>query len=343
MKKKQLDKGAVAEELLKSYFTERGYYVQRGVNVTHENTLITDIDIFLYRRTSHFNIERINVDIKNKKVSKALERIFWTRGVKDILGFTNCMVATTDRRKVVKDFARIHKVKLLDGDFMGVLKKSETVQALCDERLSEEEFRKLLDRDGIDKMDGSWANRFDSMKSRLIGESSFVRLIKTLNDFEFFLVEYLSKKDEEKEVALRMVYLSLSIVCVLADSLSLNIIHEDEKSRLAYFKNGFTFGNDTLESFKTVFRWLEKRPFFKQNDLKLESYFEESLDEIPSSIISEYFARQNVLNGLFDLSRVFNSLSFMKITNSPTRLPVECQSMIYVYMDYYGIDRKLLE
>lgn len=343
MRRKQIDKGAIAEELLKSYFLERGYYVLRGVNVNYEKTLITDIDIFLYKRSSHFNVERINVDIKNKKVSKALERIFWTRGVKDILGFSNCMVATLDRRPAVKSFAKQHNVKLLDGNFMSKLKLNESLAKSTMTRLNEEELKLLFDRGGMDKMDGNWYSRLDAAKSRLIGEFTFNKVIRTLNDFEYFMSEYISRRGEEKEALLRALYTILSIVCTLVDGLSLNVVNEDEEARLTFFKSGFAFGDEGLDGFRKVFRMLDTTPLVQSSDLNLESNFETSLNSIPTTIISEYFAQQGVLNGLFTASRFFISEAYSKKLSKPLLISAEHQSLIYLLMDYYSMDRKLLD
>src|SRR5690606_19633763 len=111
-------KGAAAEEALKRYFTDLGYFVVRGMSVIVGDSDVTDIDLWLYNRPSPLTRERINVDVKNKRTPQALERIFWAKGVQTVLGFDACIVATSDRRPEVVEFGRAHGVTVLDGTLL---------------------------------------------------------------------------------------------------------------------------------------------------------------------------------------------------------------------------------
>lgn len=74
-----LTKGPRMEELLRSYFLKTGYYVVRGVPFIYEGFDVTDIDLWLYSRTSSVSREVALVDAKNKKTPQAIERIFWVQ------------------------------------------------------------------------------------------------------------------------------------------------------------------------------------------------------------------------------------------------------------------------
>ena len=52
-----LSKGPKMEELLRSYFLKAGYYVVRGVPFVYEGFDVTDIDLWLYSRTSSVSRE----------------------------------------------------------------------------------------------------------------------------------------------------------------------------------------------------------------------------------------------------------------------------------------------
>ena len=88
-----IDKGARAEELLREYFLRNGYFVIRGAKVTFREEDVTDVDLWLYHRASEFSRERINVDAKDRDRPRALERVLWAVGVRELLGLERVMVA----------------------------------------------------------------------------------------------------------------------------------------------------------------------------------------------------------------------------------------------------------
>ncbi|WP_206206140.1 hypothetical protein, partial [Pseudomonas viridiflava] len=69
----QLLKGPAAEEAIRNYFLSIGYFVVRGCAFKYNQFDVTDIDLFLYGKSSAFSRERLNADIKNKKTPQALE------------------------------------------------------------------------------------------------------------------------------------------------------------------------------------------------------------------------------------------------------------------------------
>jgi hypothetical protein len=72
---------------------------------------VTDVDIWLYSRPSPLTRERANVDIKRKKTPQALERIFWAKGLQQVLSLERCVVATTDTRPDVREFGLGNVIK----------------------------------------------------------------------------------------------------------------------------------------------------------------------------------------------------------------------------------------
>ena len=108
-------KGNKAEESLRLYFLDAGYYVVRGVPYKYKNFDITDIDLFLYGRASALSRERNIVDIKNKKTPQAVERIFWTKGLQKSLNMDHAIVATTETNSAVLTYGKENDVIVLDG------------------------------------------------------------------------------------------------------------------------------------------------------------------------------------------------------------------------------------
>jgi len=147
----QLLKGPAAEEALRNYFLSIGYFVVRSCKFRFNRFDVTDVDLWLYGRNSPLSRERVNVDIKNKKTPQALERIFWARGLQIVLDFDGCIVATNDLRPDVREFGLQHRVKVLDGRFLGRLTKSGRSHQ---DRINEEQLMAELDQSSLGKLGG---------------------------------------------------------------------------------------------------------------------------------------------------------------------------------------------
>jgi hypothetical protein len=94
-----IEKGSVLEESLRAFFLRSGYYVLRGVRFRYASFDATDVDLWLYARTSAVLRHRTIVDAKNKTTPKAIERIFWTRGLQEVLGVDQAIVANRSPRQ----------------------------------------------------------------------------------------------------------------------------------------------------------------------------------------------------------------------------------------------------
>ena len=189
-KQENLFKGELIEEKLRLFFLESGYYVVRGIKYNFKDIELTDIDLFLYGRKSSLSRERINVDIKNKKVPKAFERILWAKGLQGLLRFENCVVATTDKREVVREYGKKHNIIILDGNF---LKKLTYV---TDNRISEEDILQSLStiKSYNSFKNQSWNIIYEKSKSRLLDELDFSGFNRTLLTLEYFLKKCFDKQ-----------------------------------------------------------------------------------------------------------------------------------------------------
>src|SRR5690606_35267267 len=114
--------------------------------------------------------QRINVDIKNKKSPQAFERILWANGLRELLNFDSCIVATTDQRPVVHKFAQLHKTIVLDGAFLSKMRSNSYPN-----RLSEEELTFKFAKHKSYKTFGNkdWRYIYEESKSRLLTEQDF--------------------------------------------------------------------------------------------------------------------------------------------------------------------------
>ncbi len=131
-------KGYQLEELLRAYFLRSGMYVVRGVPLQFEGDDLTDIDLWLYERPTGSSRRRQIVDIKSKLKPKAIERLFWTKGLFDLLKVDDAYVATTDNRPKLKDISTQLGISVIDGTDLDRISESEKVW--FPNRLNEEDF-----------------------------------------------------------------------------------------------------------------------------------------------------------------------------------------------------------
>ena len=209
------NKGQKMEEALRIYFLKSGYYVSRGVPFKYQGFDVTDIDLWLYNRTSSVSREISIVDIKNKKTPQAIERIFWVKGLQLAVKATNALVATTDKRPDVKDFGKDMDVFVLDGSFLNKIQKFEKD---IDNRITDEEFWILIGNYSLGKHDGDWKKKLIEAKSLLAIGLNFDN-INSLLDTAHCFIEQILTKPSQLEIALRSFYLVCSYIAVNMDYL----------------------------------------------------------------------------------------------------------------------------
>jgi hypothetical protein len=74
---------------------------------------LTDIDLWVYTRASVHARHIAIVDIKNKRKSKAYERLIWLKGLQFAVRADEAIVATAASRDDLKPFAARMGIKLL--------------------------------------------------------------------------------------------------------------------------------------------------------------------------------------------------------------------------------------
>jgi hypothetical protein len=227
------------EETLREYFLEGGYYVLRGVKYRHRTLEVSDVDLWLYQRVSLFSRQRLTVDVKNRRIPQALERILWSKGLQTCLGTDGAIVATTDKREEVKQFADLHHVILLDGRFSGKLRDR---YAGSSARFAEEELSARIRNSKSDRLGVEWLDRLVAAKSRVLSDLNFDGCNALLAELRYF-AEQIKAVPHRAETATRIFYHVLSVFLVTLDFVLLGLaFHEksDQQKRLA---EGLRFGS----------------------------------------------------------------------------------------------------
>lgn len=335
-----LPKGMALEEVLRDYFLKTGSYVVRGVPFVYENDDVTDIDLWVYSRASSFSREITVVDIKNKKVPHALERIFWVNGLKQATYSNKAIVATTDSRPLIKTFAKKQDVMVLDGKFLSKLVRN---QSLNEERLFEEQLSNLIDSYELQKVDGDWKNRMKYCKSILSKPINFDSCNSWLAEGKFF-AQLVLTRERERYTAIRCLYLICSYLALGIDFCMREISFLDPHERIEKLKEGFLFGdrgfagtNDLIKfSMNMITQYVEGGDVHAR---LLKQRFDSDVSNLPVNILAEYFAKTENINHMFQFAKTLEQMA-MQSKNPTLPEALDIKGYLYCLLDYWQINRQ---
>ncbi|ABM32493.1 hypothetical protein QRO11_07360 [Paracidovorax citrulli] len=334
-----LKKGPSMEEALRTYFSQAGYFVVRGVPFKYMGQDVTDIDAWIYSRSSPVSREIAIVDIKNKKTPQAIERIFWTLGLQKTIGADRAIVATSDKRPEVKEFGKRLNILVLDGNFLSKLEQKKR----WDERISDEEFFSLLSVNTFGKLDGDWRGRISYCKSLLSRGLSFDICNDLLSQGRYF-AEIAITRREHSSTALRCLYFICALVCICIDYLMRGIAFEESNERAALLDEGFRYGSRGKEGFDSTVNLsmgliTEYAAGGKALAGQIKFKIQGSLNQIPASALGEFFARRDVFGGLFGVAKELEELAMYRLFRDHAVASSLSKSVIGCLLDYWSIDR----
>lgn len=331
----QIPKGSAAEEALRNYFLNIGYFVARGCKCTYNRFDVTDVDLWLYARNSPLSRERVNVDIKNKKTPQALERIFWAKGLQTVLRLDSCVVATTDSRPDVRNFGLQHDVKVLDGKFLARLTKSAKSQQ---DRINEEEFLHEIDDGPLGRLSGNWRGRYELSKSRLLHSLDFDGCNAWLEDISQLLSDIGSGRPRW-----RLLYVTCAHLLIAVDFILREHVTSEHDQRKAVIDAGIRFGESGQAFTDKVIRMAASlvESVVAQPGLAktVGQEMKDQASQVRADILAEFFAKNT--SGFFDIALQLEAAGFATALPMPSMLPTSCQSFIGVLADFCSVDRKL--
>jgi len=336
-----LPKGYQLEELLRRYFIRSGYFTVRGVPFVYEGFEITDIDIWLYDRPSSVSRQRIIVDTKNRSTPKAIERIFWTKGLQQVLGFEQAIVATTDKRPAVSEFGREHDVLILDGAFVSRLQKSsESLEG----RLTEEQFVDLIGTYRPTKATGDWKGRFKAIKRPLAGNLGYNAINSWLIEARFF-AEQSQLVTTHSEIALRVLYVLASFIAIAFDFVMKDLAFSEPSAKLAALNDGLRHGSQGAAGTKQLIdlaTGLIEQYVPEQRMLapRIRERVARELNAIPTNALAEYFAKQSVSQELFSAAKELEAAAYNSEFALPSAFSPAVKGMFGVLLDFWEMDRK---
>jgi hypothetical protein len=331
-------KGPAAEEALRNYFLSIGYFVVRGCKLRYSRFDVTDVDLFLYGKSSALSRERLNVDVKNKKTPQALERILWVKGLQTVLGFEASVVATTDTRVDVRSFGLEHGVKVLDGAFLGRLTRSGRTHQ---ERITEEKLFEEIDRDSLGKLGGDWRGRYEASKSRLLDSLSFDGCNAWLEDAFFFLKEGIHL---QSSCVWRLAYFNIACFLIGVDFVLREHVAADHEQRRKFLDGGCRYGSAGRAYMEKVGKLASALVASVQPGLgdTVHRALAEQAEGVRAKVLAEHISKSQVASTLFDLAKEFESLAFSSQVQTPASLTTSAQGFLALIADFHGFDRKLV-
>jgi hypothetical protein len=339
----KLAKGYLMEEVLRRYFIRSGHYTLRGVPFVYQGFEVTDIDIWAYDRPSPVSRQRIIVDCKNKSTPKAIERIFWTKGLQEVLGIEQAIVATTDKRNEVADFGREHGVVILDGNFLARLEKSTDGFA---QRLTEEQFIGLLASYHPTKEGGDWKTRVKAAKKPFATGLSFNAINSWIHEGNFF-AEQTQVVLTHREQAYRVLYLLLSFISIGFDFVLKDFTFSEASIRYQYVDEGLRHGSPGMTNTNQVLRYAmglieHYAPESRNVATKVKERLKKDLDSLSTRMLAEYVCKPSVSQELFGVAKELEAAAYKTEFVAPNMLSSPAKSLLLLFADFWNMDRTKL-
>lgn len=340
MPKKYEKKGLTAEEALRGYFLNTGYFVVRSIPLNYKNYDVTDIDLWLYIRASSISRERTCVDVKHKRTPQAMERVLWTKGLRGILGVERAIVATTDNRKETRDFGKDNGVMVFSGKFLRRVINRFTLKT----RITKEELFTILSAPCVIDSKLNWRRWYRNLKAILINGLNFNGCNQFLLAIKLLLREYLAT-GKSSEIPVRLLYIIIAYFLISLDYVSRTVTSLVEDARREWLTDGLRFGETgrarTEEIVTMAQRLLAKSGkanLFSRPELKNE--FERQMEDYPAEILGEHFAKLESLKNLFNLAKIFEEQAYARVLVRPERCSSDMKAVIGLFCDFLRIDRK---
>lgn len=337
-------KGYELEELLRAYFIRAGVYAVRGVPLRLEGDDLTDVDIWLYERPTGSSRRRQIVDAKSKTKPKAVERLFWTKGLYELLEVDGAYIATTDTRPLLKEMSRRLGLSVLDG--ADIKRMADSDRVLLPNRISEEEMvTKIKDFDKSRRIKET-QNAYNDLKAALIdrfGGGTVNRALEHVAGFSDALVSC-HPKSIGAEVNLRLLYIAASISAIALDfsltKVSFKSADERRKTVLNVIRYGEEDESRGLEKVRIATALIER---YAANGSAVAQSVSQAIkadfSKIPAEIIADHILKSLKSDDLFRLARSLELRAFGSDLLGFDDLPTEEKSFLGVLLDFSGIDR----
>jgi hypothetical protein len=334
-------KGAVAEEALRAYFISLGYFAVRGLPFNYKGFDVTDVDLWLYMKTTTLTREMVCVDVKRKKTPQAMERVLWTKGLCEVLGVDRAVVVTTDNRRETREFGACNAVTVLHGNF---LQRVITRFSNTPDRIAEEQLVNDLKRPCVLDAKIVWTRFYRAAKATLLSGLNFNGCNQLLTRIHFLMQEYLAT-NKSSMPSIRLLYLLTSYLLIAFDYSSRLTTHLDMDLRKMSLAEGFRYGDaGRARAEEIVDTALQLLVETSTADLfsraKLKNEVDKQLSEYPAEMMAEYFSKPEALKRLFVNACEFEKAAYASQVIMPHQCSSEQKAVLGLLCDFLKIDRR---
>ncbi|MET4731880.1 hypothetical protein ABIE64_000571 [Thalassospira sp. MBR-102] len=344
MVSKSGEKGYKLEELLRAYFIRAGVYAVRGVPFQLHGDDLTDVDIWLYERPTGSSRRTQIVDAKSKTKPKAIERLFWTKGLAELLRVDGAYIATTDTRALLHEMSRKIGVSVLDGSDIKRMAESEKV--LFEDRIDEEKLEQKIKSVDSSRRGKHIQDAYRDLKASLIDDFGFGTVNRALDHFSQFskMANQCHPNSSASEVFIRLSYISASIVAISIDLCMAKVSFKSFEERRKTLLNVIRFGHDDfevgIEKIRVAAALVEKYiPNGSALSQVMISSVQKDYASIPAEIIVDFVLSHLKRDGLFQLARHLEYRGFHQNLSSFDNLSSDEKSFLGVVLDFSGSDR----
>lgn len=335
-----VDKGGIAEEALREYFKGLGSFVLRGVPVKEGSETVTDIDLWVYTRSSPLSRHIAIVDIKNKKRGKAFERAIWLKGLQAAVDANDAVIATQGARDSAFRFASRMQIKVLSKSVFDAIVKRYSMDG---QRLSLEEIEGLWKRVNLGA--SNVATLMETTRLEVSKGIDFAALNHWIDDAVRLLKEARDRERPMTGPITRAFYYCCALVAIAADYLGREHVLSDHDARKEHFRSGMIFGQNDDAVARRYLDFAESvaTEFLDPSGAaaaQIRSGFERAASELPVESLVEFFSKANSGQELFKAAQALEGAAFDKECERPSELKsVEAKVVIGLLSDYGGIRR----
>lgn len=335
-----VDKGGHAEEALRQYFKELGSYVLRGVPVKEGAETVTDIDLWVYTRTSPLSRHIAIVDIKNKKKGKAFERAVWVKGLQIALQADEAIIASQGAKDSVHSFAVRMNVRVLSSSiFEAIVKRFPDPQDRLSAEDVDQQWRSVAL--GVENIKA----RVDLCKVEISRGISFQALNAWIDEAASLLKLMVERERNGPGPITRAVYFVCSLISIGSDFLGREHALSDHLMRREHFRQGLLFGRTDGSSGKSYLDFAQSlaTEFFDPSGAaaaQMRAGFENAVKDMPIEGLVDLFAKPNSGSELMKAALSLESASFASQLTRPADLgSSEAKAIIGLLSDFAGLRR----
>ncbi|BAI95447.1 hypothetical protein Sj15T_32480 [Sphingobium sp. TA15] len=341
--KKTGKKGFETEEIVRSYFLGAGFFVVRGVKLRHGGDELTDIDLWLYERSATLARRRIIIDIKDNAQPKAAERLFFVKGLAELIQVEATGIATSDSRRSLRELARKHNVLWIDNADLQRLKSSQRLTASS--RLSDEDLGELIAKVDASRSSKDVRDTFASVKSSVadrFGPSCANTAADGAQYFARMCVEA-HPNSLPAQVFTRLTYFCAGIAAAAFDFASGESALRPQQERLASLTDAIRFGDDPKGTAEKL-RWAQAAiRDYAPNGAGLadiiHNRFHQALQSVPAESLAEIVVKMANSDRLFNAAKDLEQAAFLIDCPEFDELPIDARAFLGAMLDFITIDR----